>query len=126
MKYLLDTNAFIYSLCNPSELTESAKNIIISEKDLFVSIVSFWEIAIKQTLGKLSIKSSVPELEKICKERSIEIINLTSEEIEGIKTLPQIHRDPFDRIIISQAQKRNLTIVTSDTIIPQYAVNVAW
>ncbi len=126
MKYLLDTNAFIYSLCNPSELTESAKNIITSEKDLFVSIVSFWEIAIKQTLGKLSIKSSVPELEKICKERSIEIINLTSEEIEGIKTLPQIHRDPFDRIIISQAQKRNLTIVTSDTIIPQYAVNVAW
>ncbi|MBR7080538.1 MAG: PIN domain-containing protein [Treponema sp.] len=51
MKYLLDTNILIYTLCNPSKLSDKAKQIIISEKDLAVSIISFWEIAIKQGLG---------------------------------------------------------------------------
>lgn len=126
MKYILDTNALIYSLCNPTELTKAASQIITTEKELCVSIVSFWEIAIKQSLGKLSINSSIPDIEQICKDRSIEIIPITTEEIEGIKSLPQIHKDPFDRIIISQAHKRNLSIITSDTIIPQYAVKVVW
>ena len=126
MKYILDTNALIYSLCNPTELTKAASQIITTEKELCVSIVSFWEIAIKQSLGKLSINSSIPDIEQICKDRSIEIIPITTEEIEGIKSLPQIHKDPFDRIIISQALKRNLSIITSDTIIPQYAVKVVW
>ena len=126
MKYILDTNALIYSLCNPTELTKAASQIITTEKELCVSIVSFWEIAIKQSLGKLSINSSIPDIEQICKDRSIEIIPITTEEIEGIKSLPQIHKDPFDRIIISQAHKRNLSIITSDTIIPLYAVKVVW
>lgn len=126
MNYILDTNALIYSLCSPNDLTEAASHIITTEKELCVSIVSFWEIAIKQSLGKLKINSSIPDIEKICKDRSIEIIPITSDEIEGIKSLPKIHKDPFDRIIISQAKKRNLNIITSDTIIPQYPVTVIW
>ena len=126
MKYILDTNALIYSLCNPAQLTKAASQIITKEKELYVSIASFWEIAIKQSLGKLAINSTIPDIEKICKQRSIEIIPILSEEIEGIKSLPQIHKDPFDRIIISQAMKHNLSIITSDAIIPQYSVNVVW
>lgn len=126
MKYILDTNALIYTLCNPSGLTKQAIQIITTEKELCVSIASFWEIAIKQTLGKLAIQTTIPDIEKICKNRSIEIIPILSEKIEGVKVLPMIHKDPFDRLIISQAIKRKLTIITSDTIIPQYAVKVLW
>ena len=126
MKYLLDTNILIYTLCNPSKLSEKAKQIIISEKDLAVSIISFWEIAIKQGLGKLNLKSSIPEIEKTCIERNIEILPVYSDEIENIKNLPNIHKDPFDRLIISQAIKRNSIIVTSDTTIPEYDVKTIW
>ncbi len=126
MKYILDTNALIYSLCKPNQLTKVASQIITTEKELYVSIASFWEIAIKQSLGKLAINSTIPDIEKICQQRSIEIIPILSDEIEGVKSLPQIHKDPFDRIIVSQAMKHNFNIITSDTIIPQYAVNVIW
>ena len=108
MKYLLDTNALIYSLCSPTELSDLAKTIITTEEDLSVSIISFWEIAIKQAIGKLNIKSSIPEIEKICTERYIKILPILSSEIENIKALPPIHKDPFDRLIISQAEKNDL------------------
>ena len=119
MKYLLDTNALIFSLCNPSGLSSTATKIITTEKDLSVSIVSLWEIAIKQ-------KSTIPEIEKICKERDIEILAISSDELEGVKNLSPVHKDPFDRLIISQAQKRNCIIITSDKIIPEYDVETIW
>lgn len=126
MNYLLDTNVLIYSLCNPSGLSNEARRIITTERDLSVSIVSFWEIAIKQTLGKLSIKSTIPQIEQICIARDIKILPISSIEIEAIKNLPLIHKDPFDRLIISQAQQNNLCLLTSDTTIPQYNVNTIW
>ncbi len=126
MKYLLDTNALIFSLCNPNELSKSARKIITLERELFVSVVSFWEIAIKQSIGKLVIESDIPRIEEICKERGIQVISILSEEIEGIKKLPKFHNDPFDRIIISQALQNDFCIITRDTIIPKYPVKILW
>ena len=126
MSYILDTNILIYSLCNPSELSKEARRIVTSERNLSVSIVSFWEIAIKQTLGKLNIKSTISQIEKICIDRDIKILPISSVEIEDIKELPLIHRDPFDRLIISQSRRNNLCLVTSDSIIPKYDVKTVW
>lgn len=126
MKYLLDTNALIFSLCNPNELSKSARKIITLERELFVSVISFWEIAIKQSIGKLAIESDIPRIEEICKERGIQVISILSEEIEGIKKLPKFHNDPFDRIIISQALQNDFCIITRDTIIPKYPVKTLW
>ena len=126
MKFLLDTNALIYTLCNPSGLSKTANKIITFEQELHVSIVSFWEIAIKQSIGKLAIKSTIPEIEKICIERDIRILSILSDEIESVKSLPQIHKDPFDRLIISQAITNNLCIITSDLMMPKYNVKTLW
>ena len=126
MNYILDTNILIYALCNPSDLSTEARRIVTTEPNLFISIASFWEIAIKQAIGKLNIKSTIPQIEKICLSRNIKILPISSNEIEGIKNLPAIHKDPFDRLIISQAQTNNFCIVTSDTIIPQYNVQTVW
>ena len=126
MNFILDTNILIYSLCNPSELSAEAKRIVTTEPNLYISIISFWEIAIKQALGKLTIKSTIPQIESICHSRKIKILPISSDEIEGIKALPQIHKDPFDRLIISQARKNNLSIVTSDETIPKYNVQTIW
>ena len=126
MKYLLDTNALLYAFSAPSELSVRARRIVRGESDLSVSVVSFWEIAIKQSIGKLKFSMTIPELEALCIERDIRVLGLRSTAIERIKGLPQIHGDPFDRLLIAQAQTEDLVIVTRDRMIPQYAVRTVW
>ena len=122
MKYLLDTNALLFVFSAPSKLSVRARRIVRGELDLSVSVVSFWEIAIKQSIGKLQFNMTIPNLESLCIERNIQILSLGSTAIERIKALPTIHGDPFDRLIIAQAQMEDMTIVTCDKIMPQYPV----
>ena len=126
MKYLLDTNALLYIFSAPSELSARARRIVRGESDLSVSVVSFWEIAIKQSIGKLQFCMTIPELESSCNERDIKVLGLSSTAIESIKGLPKIHGDPFDRILIAQALTGNMVIVTCDGVIPQYPVRTVW
>ena len=126
MKYLLDTNALLYAFSAPSELSVRARGIVRDERDLSVSVVSFWEIAIKQSIGKLKFGMTIPELEALCDERDIHVLGIASVAIERIKDLPQIHGDPFDRLLIAQAQTENMVIVTCDRMIPQYPVQTIW
>jgi PIN domain nuclease of toxin-antitoxin system len=109
-----------------SNLSEEALKLIKSEKDVYVSIASLWEIAIKQSLGKLDIDVSIEQLASKCKEVDITILPIRAEHLDYIKILPDIHRDPFDRLIVSQAITENMVLVTRDTIIPKYDVNVVW
>ena len=69
---------------------------------------------------------TIPEVESLCQEREIKVLALTSASIEGIKELPKIHGDPFDRILVAQARMENMVIVTRDGIIPQYPVRAIW
>lgn len=126
MRYLLDTNALLYIFSAPSELSTRARRIVRGESDLSVSVVSFWEIAIKQSIGKLQFGVTIPRLESLCGERKIQILGLRSTAIEQIKELPQIHGDPFDRLLIAQAQTEGMVIITRDKIIPQYPVRTVW
>ena len=126
MKYLLDTNALLYIFSAPSELSARARRIVRSQSDLSVSFVSFWEIAIKQSIGKLKFNMTIPELEMQCHERNIRILGMSSPVLEQIKNLPKIHGDPFDRFLIAQAQTEDIVIVTHDRTIPQYPVRTAW
>ena len=126
MKYLLDTNALLYIFSAPSELSARARRIVRGESDLSVSVVSFWEIAIKQSIGKLQFRMTIPELESSCKERDIKVLGISSAAIESIKGLPKIHGDPSDRILIAQALTENMLIVTSDGVMPQYPVRTVW
>ena len=126
MRYLLDTNVLIYLLAAPAELSSAAKRVLETEIFLFASKASLWEIGIKQSIGKLKLALSIPEIERQCIERNIQVLSVSSAAIERIKSLPAIHKDPFDRILVAQAQDAGLTIVTSDRIIPQYPVQTIW
>ena len=125
MEYLLDTHAILWYAQGSSDLSSNAKNLMENEICYF-SMASFWEIAIKQKLNKLDATLSIPDLEEFCLDMGFLPLEITSSQIENTKTLPFIHRDPFDRLLISQAQKANLTIITCDSIIPQYAVKTVW
>lgn len=122
--YLIDTNVLINILCAPQKFSEQVKNIILSERILNVSVVSLWEIAIKQFIGKLNIESSIEQIASICKERNINILQINVREIEKTKTLPDIHRDPFDRLIIAQAEINEFAVITSDKKFKLYLENV--
>ena len=125
MKYLLDTHTILWYAQGSSELSQKAKTII-ETKECFYSMASLWEIAIKQKLGKLDDTVSISELEDFCKDAGFVQLPTISKFIENTKTLDFIHRDPFDRLLISCAQCENLTIITCDGTISKYAVKTVW
>lgn len=122
--YLLNTNALINMLCAPQKLSNEVQSVLLSEDVLYVSVVSLWEIAIKQFIKKLNINSSITEIERICLEKNIKIIQINSSDLEHTKKLPDVHRDPFDRLIISQAVINGYTVISSDSNFKEYPVNL--
>ena len=127
MKYLLDTHTVIWALGEKEKLSIQAKSIIDNVSiPLCVSIVSAWEIAIKVSLKKINfVGGSRFFLEKMDRN-GIEIIDLKGSYFKTIESLPFIHRDPFDRIIIATSINENLTIITHDENIQKYNVSWVW
>ena len=125
MRLLLDTHAIIWYAQGLPLLSSSARNAMERE-ECFFSMVSLWEIAIKQRLGKLRFTASIPAISVFCKAAGFFPLGITPAHAEAIKTLPDIHRDPFDRMLVAQAQVEGLSVVTKDTFIPQYQVDTLW
>ncbi len=125
--YLLDTHTLLWYLSNSDELSDKARNIINCESNICVSVISFWEIALKKNLGKLSFSSSIIEIENLCIKKNIRILPIKSSHLDELSNLPLIHNDPFDRLIIAQAKIENLILITKDKIIPKYNnIKVLW
>ena len=125
MRYLLDTHAILWYAQGSKELSIKAIDIMDSE-ECFYAMASFWEIAIKQKLNKIDKTVSIMELEDLCKMAGFQVLPINSTYIDKTKNLPFIHRDPFDRLLIACAQCENLSIITHDSIIPQYDVKTVW
>ena len=127
MKYLLDTSTAIWALGNKTKLSEKAKTIIDDVSlPLCVSIISAWEIAIKVSIGKLKfLGGSASFLEKM-QSNGVELLNVKGSHIEYVESLPVIHRDPFDRLLIATAKADDMTILTADENIHKYDVPFAW
>ncbi len=124
--YLLDTHTLLWYLRDSPELSKKALKIISTEDEIFVSVASLWEIAIKNSIGKLDLEFSLEKIEELCDEKDITILQINGKQLDKIKLLPKIHSDPFDRLIIAQAQTENLTIITTDSKIPKYPVKTLW
>ena len=127
MNILLDTHAFLWFLGGNPELSERARTLIEdTQNEIYISIASFWEIAIKNSLGKLTLDVPFVELKTEAIKNSFQILPITFEDTLQLNTLPFHHRDPFDRIIISQAKENNLTLLSCDNNFAQYKVNLLW
>lgn len=124
--YIIDTHALLWYLRDSDELSDKAHKIIDNENRIFTSIASLWEIAIKHSIGKLDLEFSISQIENLCIEKDITILPIKSMHLDILGNLPKIHSDPFDRLIICQALTEKLTIITRDTIIPQYDVATLW
>jgi PIN domain nuclease of toxin-antitoxin system len=109
----------LWWLADDRTLSAELKTAIDEEIDVFVSAATIWEVAIKQQLGKITAPSDLPE-----RIRDSELANLpiTSDHAIAAGRLPLIHRDPFDRMLVAQAQSERLTLVTRDRSLRQYEV----
>ena len=114
---LLDTHAFLWFLSDDSRLPSEVCKIIQSDEDVYISIASFWEIAINNSLGKLQIPKSVSQIMEDCVQNSFKILEIHGKHLERLKDLPWYHRDPFDRLLICQAQEEHLTMVTVNGLV---------
>ena len=116
MNYLLDTHTFLWFLDGNTNLSKKARSAIEnSDNTNFISIASIWEIAIKMSLGKLKLDVKVEDLKTEIVKSNFEILPLDFEHIIELSRLEEIHKDPFDRIIISQAISEIHTIISKDS-----------
>lgn len=122
MRLLLDTQALIWTLANPGRLSTAAADALKNyDNEVLVSVVSPWEIAIKTALDKLS---PIDDLEFQLDEKRFELLPISLSHAAAVASLPHHHRDPFDRMLIAQAQVESVTLVTSDQEIRRYPVSI--
>ena len=128
MRLLLDTHAFLWFVAGSKDLTPRARRSIESARnEKLVSVASIWEIAIKQSLGK--VKLTVPLTELVdagAVQNGIGLLAIEARHVVAVASLPWHHTDPFDRLLIAQAQGEGLQVVTRDKAFDDYGVRRVW
>ncbi|MDQ3800634.1 MAG: type II toxin-antitoxin system VapC family toxin [Acidobacteriota bacterium] len=125
MRLLIDTHILIWFLEGNKSLSKARRQIIVdAQNDVFLSIASLWEIAIKISLGKLTFSQPFADVVKQIAVEDIKVLSITPEHTLQVSALSFHHRDPFDRIIIAQAQIENLPVMTSDAEFGSYAIKI--
>ncbi len=128
MRLLLDTHTFIWFVIDSPKLSANVKYQIEDENnEKLISVASIWEIAIKQSTGKLYFGLPFRVLiEQQLSANSIELLNINLDHIEIVVTLPFYHRDPFDRLIIAQAMVEQIPILSADSVFDTYGIQRLW
>lgn len=126
MKILLDTHIFLWMFLTPSRISANVESLLKdANNEIFLSSASSWEISIKYGIGKLKLPDPpeiyVPERMKRANFKSLEI---THQHALAVADLPQIHKDPFDRLLIAQANIENFTLLSADSIFGKYTVKL--
>ena len=131
MKYLLDTHTLLWALSSPNKLSKDVKEIISQTKhQTYVSTISLWEISMKYQLRKLELHGFLPgELPQLIKKSGFTIKNIDSEIASTFYKLPRLHKDPFDRMLIWQAIREGLILVSCNKTFSDYencGLSVFW
>ena len=128
MTLLLDTAAFIFLITGDDRLSSRALSAIAdTQNDLLISVASLWELAIKTASGKFEFQEPLPSLiPGMLRRYGILPVSIEGDDALAVVTLPNVHRDPFDRMIIAQAKRRACPVVTSDRVFSQYPVQTIW
>jgi PIN domain nuclease of toxin-antitoxin system len=124
-RVLLDTHALIWALSAPRRLPARVATLLADpETDVHLSAVSTWEIAIKAALGK--IHAELPAIARAAREAQFDELPISVRHTLRVLSLPNIHRDPFDRLLVAQALEEDLTLVTHDPVVARYPAPILW
>jgi PIN domain nuclease of toxin-antitoxin system len=121
MKVLLDTNLLLWAAAEPRRLSKQARALIDNpDNDLLFSAASLWEVAIKRGLGREDFKVDTRLLRRGLLDNGYGELPIISDHVVAIDSLPPIHKDPFDRILVAQATVEGVTLLTIDPVVSQY------
>lgn len=121
MKLLLDTHILLWAAGQPERLSKIARELIENPgNELYFSAASIWEIAIKSNLGREDFKADSRLVRRGLIDNGYREISITSEHAVGVQALPLIHKDPFDRLLISQSISEAISLITADPVLSQY------
>ncbi len=127
MDLLIDTHAVIWFITDNNRLPTKTKHLIENKRNnCFISMATFWEIAIKYSIGRLDLNSDLDNIFKIIEDTGFEILPITTIHILENANLKFHHQDPFDRLIIAQAIIEGLLIVSKDNQFKKYNVELIW
>jgi PIN domain nuclease of toxin-antitoxin system len=127
MNVLIDTQSFIWFIEDDAKMPIKIKNFMNNKDNvLLLSIASLWEITIKMSIGKLKMQKNINDLIKDILEDGFKILSIKPEHLLNLSKLEFIHKDPCDRMIISQGIAENISIVSSDNIFKEYPIQVIW
>lgn len=128
LRILLDTHVLLWLTNDTSKLPAHVISLCEDETNsLFISIASFWELAIKISLGKIALAdNAIEQLQAWCADNAISILPIEINHCIRLQTLPFHHRDPFDRLLIAQAKCEKLSVISADEHFPAYEVDVIW
>ena len=125
MRVLVDTHILIWAALDAPQLSQKARKIILDpDNSLWVSPISYVEIAIKRSMGKSGLGCSVRDIADYVHDSGIGAVNLSPVHAAMLETLPWFHRDPFDRVLIAQALSEPLRLMTHDAVMAQYSNTV--
>ena len=128
MRYLLDTGVWLWTLTDAGQINPEARQLFAGgREELYLSAASSWEISIKYALGKLRLP--LPPMRLIPQALAVQGIRslpITHTHALGVSSLPAHHRDPFDRLLIAQAQAEGMAILTADRCFQRYSVEIFW
>ncbi len=127
MDFLLDTHTYLWFVSGDNQLPLSVSTKIKNlNQPCCISIASFWEITIKQQIGKLNLDMPLEELFEFAVRNQIEVLDITLDHLLVLSSLDSFHNDPFDRLIIAQAISEDYTVLTIDGIFEKYPVKQQW
>lgn len=121
MNYLLDTHVLLWTLIDPDKVPESTRRLIEDTGNrVWFSAASIWEIAIKHSLGRTDFPVEPAIVWKAARETGLEELAVTAEHSIGVDTLPWLHRDPFDRLLVAQARSAGMKLLSLDAHVRAY------
>lgn len=127
MKLLLDTHVFIWWDSDPAQLSATALAALRDPgNEVYVSVASVWEMVIKSQLGKLTLRLPLADIVSQQQTNGLRLLPVDLTHVLAVAELPPIHKDPFDRVLIAQANVEGAELVSADQAVRQYAVNILW
>ncbi len=124
MRILLDTHIALWAVTAHASLSLQAKKIILEADEVFVSVASTWEIAIKHAIGKGDMPVSAAQALQAFTDAGYAMLDINPQHTLKVETLPPIHKDPFDRMLVAQALCEPLILVTRDPLVAQYGAGI--
>jgi len=127
LRALLDTHVLLWWLVDSERLSDRARGVFLDGSELYWSVASSWELAIKSRIGQVVLPAPPRRLiPKVLRDQSIRSLEITQSHALATADLPDHHRDPFDRLLVVQARLEKLVLVTADPIFSKYRVKRVW